>query len=91
MALKANDRFYLGSTRNHPTESKRVLVRTGKVVIKILPGPMYLFHVLQPQDLRPWSKRWAVTAEGTERQARSTVTLNKGMTDLSQVAKGSRW
>ena len=33
----------------------------------------------------------AVTAEETERQARSAVLLNRGMMSLSQVAKESRW
>ena len=33
MDLKARECFYLSPVRNHPSESKRVLVRTGKVII----------------------------------------------------------
>ena len=33
MDPKARERFYLGPARNHPSEGKRVLVRTGKVII----------------------------------------------------------
>ena len=33
MDPKAKECFYLGPARNHPSESKRVLVRTGKVII----------------------------------------------------------
>ena len=33
MDANARECFYLGPTRNHPSESKRVLVRTGKVII----------------------------------------------------------
>ena len=33
MDPKARECFYLGPARNHPSESKRVLVRTGKVII----------------------------------------------------------
>ena len=33
MYPKARERFYLGPARNHPSESKRVLVRTGKIII----------------------------------------------------------
>ena len=33
MDHKARECFYLGPARNHPSESKRVLVRTGKVII----------------------------------------------------------
>ena len=46
---KARECLYLGPARNHPSEIKRVLVRTGKVIItrNVLPGSMYPFHVLQ--------------------------------------------
>ena len=33
MDPKARERFYLGLARNHPRESKRVFVHTGKVII----------------------------------------------------------
>ena len=33
MDPKARECFYLGPARDHPSESKRVLVRTGKVII----------------------------------------------------------
>ena len=33
MDPKARECFYLGPARNHPSERKRVLVRTGKVII----------------------------------------------------------
>ena len=33
MDPKARECFYLGPARNHPSENKRVLVRTGKVII----------------------------------------------------------
>ena len=35
MNPKARKGFYLGPARNHPSENKRVLVRTGKVIITI--------------------------------------------------------
>ena len=50
MDPKARECFYLGPARNHPSESKRVLVRTGKMIITrnfTWPmWPMYPFHVL---------------------------------------------
>ena len=48
MDPKARECFYLGSTRDHPSESKRVLVRTGKKVIitRNVTWPTYPFHVL---------------------------------------------
>ena len=82
---KARGCFYLGLTRNHPSESKRVLVRKGKVITtrNVTWAHASLSH--------PRWKGKAVATEGTERQARSAVTLNGGMASLSQVARGSRW
>ena len=46
---KARECFCLGVAINYPRENKRVLVRTGKVMItETLHGPMNPFHVLQP-------------------------------------------
>ena len=85
MDQKAREYFYLGPARIRLNQSKRVLVQTGKVIIKgTLPGLMYPFYVLQPQGLRPRWKGRAVNVEETERQARSAVLLNRGMMSLSR-------
>ena len=88
-----NRHLGLGPARNHPSESKCVLVQTGKVIIT---RNVTWAHVplSRPPTARPTPSRWkgrAVTMEGTEKQARSAVSLNRGVMSLSQVARGSRW
>ena len=92
MDPKARECFYLEPARNHPRKSKRVLVRTEKVIIT---RNVTWAHVLLS---RPLIVRSTPLVEGKgcdhgkNREASSFVgKLSWGMPSLSRVARGSRW
>ena len=89
---KARECFYLGPARNHPSESKRVLVRTEKMVITRNDTWAHV-PLSRPPTVRstPLVEGKAVTTDRTERQARSTVKLSWRVPSLGRVARGSRW
>ena len=85
MDLKAREYFYLGPARNHPSESKRGLVRTGKVVIT---RNVTWAHVplSRPPTVKPTS---LVEGEGCDHEREQEASLFGGETELGDAESES--